>query len=65
MTVRIGSPITGYGQDTRNRAARQHIPHRAWSDEDGVQRVEVGKTYPWSLNHNVFPYAFRLLVGIS
>lgn len=40
--MRIGSPITGYGQDTRNRAARQHIPHRAWSDEDGVQRVEVG-----------------------
>eukprot|EP00250_Pteridium_aquilinum_P004650 c14861_g1_i1 orf=270-1043(+) len=41
VTVRIGTPITGYGQDTRNRAARQHIPHRAWVDEDGVQRIEV------------------------
>ncbi|KAK9120836.1 hypothetical protein Syun_018453 [Stephania yunnanensis] len=39
--VRIGSPITGYGQESRNRAARQRIPNRTWTDEDGVERVEV------------------------
>ncbi|KAG7016363.1 putative mitochondrial import inner membrane translocase subunit TIM21 [Cucurbita argyrosperma subsp. argyrosperma] len=41
VKVRIGSPITGYGQETRNRAARQRIPNRVWTDEDGVERVEV------------------------
>lgn len=41
VRVRIGSPITGYGQETRNRAARQRIPNRVWTDEDGVERVEV------------------------
>ncbi|XP_022992663.1 probable mitochondrial import inner membrane translocase subunit TIM21 isoform X3 [Cucurbita maxima] len=41
VKVRIGSPITGYGQETRNRAARQCIPNRVWTDEDGVERVEV------------------------
>uniref|UniRef100_A0A7N0UPG7 Mitochondrial import inner membrane translocase subunit Tim21 n=1 Tax=Kalanchoe fedtschenkoi TaxID=63787 RepID=A0A7N0UPG7_KALFE len=38
---RIGSPITGYGQETRNRSARQRIPHRVWTDENGVEHVEV------------------------
>jgi len=41
VRVRIGSPITGYGQESRNRAARQRIPHRVWSDEEGVEHVEV------------------------
>ncbi|KAI5073502.1 hypothetical protein GOP47_0011515 [Adiantum capillus-veneris] len=41
VTVRIGLPVTGYGQDSRNRAARQRIPHRTWADEDGVERIEV------------------------
>lgn len=41
VTVRIGLPVTGYGQDSRNRAARQRIPHRTWVDEDGVERIEV------------------------
>lgn len=41
VSVRIGSPVTGYGQDSRNRAARQRIPHRIWTDEDGVEHVEV------------------------
>uniref|UniRef100_A0A0D6QYG0 Mitochondrial import inner membrane translocase subunit Tim21 n=1 Tax=Araucaria cunninghamii TaxID=56994 RepID=A0A0D6QYG0_ARACU len=41
VKVRIGSPITGYGQESRNRAARQRIPNRTWTDEDGVERVEV------------------------
>ncbi|KAJ4807214.1 Mitochondrial import inner membrane translocase subunit Tim21 [Rhynchospora pubera] len=41
VTVRIGTPITGYGQETRNRAARQRIPNRVWTDEDGIEHVEV------------------------
>lgn len=41
VRVRIGSPITGYGQESRNRAARQRIPNRTWTDEDGVEHVEV------------------------
>ncbi|KAI4300103.1 hypothetical protein L6164_033517 [Bauhinia variegata] len=41
VRVRIGSPITGYGQESRNRAARQRIPNRIWTDEDGVEHVEV------------------------
>ncbi|CAN6897919.1 unnamed protein product [Brassica oleracea] len=41
VRVRIGSPITGYGQETRNRAARQRIPNKVITDEDGVEHVEV------------------------
>ncbi|KAI3458468.1 hypothetical protein Pfo_015131 [Paulownia fortunei] len=41
VRVRIGSPITGYGQESRNRAARQRIPNRMWTDEDGNEHVEV------------------------
>lgn len=41
VRVRIGSPVTGYGQESRNRAARQRIPNRTWTDEDGIERVEV------------------------
>ena len=41
VRVRIGYPITGYGQESRNRAARQRIPNRTWTDEDGVEHVEV------------------------
>ena len=44
VTVRIGSPITGYGSESRNRAARQRIPNRVWTDEDGVEHVEVKLT---------------------
>ncbi|KAB2016066.1 hypothetical protein ERO13_D08G068700v2 [Gossypium hirsutum] len=41
VRVRIGHPITGYGQETRNRAARQRIPNRIYTDENGVEHVEV------------------------
>ncbi|XP_062210610.1 probable mitochondrial import inner membrane translocase subunit TIM21 [Phragmites australis] len=41
VTARIGHPITGYGNETRNRAARQRIPNKVWTDEDGVEHVEV------------------------
>ncbi|CAI9784446.1 unnamed protein product [Fraxinus pennsylvanica] len=40
VRVRIGSPITGYGQESRNHAARQRIPNRTWTDEDGSEHVE-------------------------
>lgn len=45
VRIRIGSPITGYGQESRNRAARQRIPHRVWTDEDGVEHIEVTQNY--------------------
>ncbi|XVF73499.1 hypothetical protein PTKIN_Ptkin12aG0206300 [Pterospermum kingtungense] len=41
VRVRIGHPITGYGQESRNRAARQRIPNRIYTDENGVEHVEV------------------------
>ncbi|KQK08386.1 probable mitochondrial import inner membrane translocase subunit TIM21 isoform X1 [Brachypodium distachyon] len=41
VTARIGYPITGYGSETRNRAARQRVPSRIWTDEEGVEHVEV------------------------
>ncbi|ONK55693.1 uncharacterized protein A4U43_C10F40 [Asparagus officinalis] len=41
VSVRIGSPVTGYGSESRNRAARQRIPNRVWTDEDGIEHVEV------------------------
>ncbi|KAK8635814.1 hypothetical protein V6N13_004530 [Hibiscus sabdariffa] len=41
VRVRIGHPITGYGQETRNRAARRRIPNRIYTDENGIEHVEV------------------------
>ncbi|GKU96100.1 hypothetical protein SLEP1_g9376 [Rubroshorea leprosula] len=41
VRVRLGHPITGYGQESRNRAACQRIPNRAYMDEDGVEHVEI------------------------
>lgn len=46
VRVRIGSPITGYGSESRNRAARQRIPNKTWTDEDGVEHIVVSKIYP-------------------
>ncbi|XP_062079430.1 probable mitochondrial import inner membrane translocase subunit TIM21 isoform X2 [Humulus lupulus] len=50
VRVRVGYPITGYGQESRNRAARQRIPNRAWTDEEGVEHVEyIGELlYSWT-----------------
>lgn len=41
ITVRLGSPVTGYGQEAKGRAARQRIPHRLRVDEAGVEHVQV------------------------
>ena len=44
VRMRIGFPITCHGQESRNRAACQRIPHRVWTDEEGVEHVEVNLT---------------------
>lgn len=49
VKARIGSPVTGYGSESRNRAARQRIPNKIWTDEDGVEHVEV-TIFLWSLS---------------
>ncbi|KAK9805149.1 hypothetical protein WJX72_002065 [[Myrmecia] bisecta] len=41
VTVRLGTPISGYGQESRNRAARQRIPHRVYTDQNGVERILI------------------------
>lgn len=41
VTVRLGTPISGYGQESRNRAARQRIPHRAYNDDRGTEHFQV------------------------
>ncbi|KAG5047046.1 hypothetical protein JHK86_016452 [Glycine max] len=44
VRMKIGFPITSYGQESRNRVARQRIPHRVWTDEEGVEHVELART---------------------
>ena len=41
IMVMIGTPVSGYGQETHNRAARQRIPHKVYSDENGREHVQV------------------------
>ncbi|XP_044501449.1 probable mitochondrial import inner membrane translocase subunit TIM21 isoform X2 [Mangifera indica] len=41
VRVRLGSPITGYDQESRNCAARQHIPNRVYTDEFGIEHFKV------------------------
>uniref|UniRef100_A0A0D9VRZ7 Mitochondrial import inner membrane translocase subunit Tim21 n=1 Tax=Leersia perrieri TaxID=77586 RepID=A0A0D9VRZ7_9ORYZ len=41
VTAKIGYPVTGYGNESRNRRARQQIANKVWTDEDGVEHVEV------------------------
>ena len=41
VTVRLGTPISAYGQESRNRAARQRIPHRSWTDGSGLEHHQV------------------------
>ncbi|XP_047068740.1 probable mitochondrial import inner membrane translocase subunit TIM21 [Lolium rigidum] len=41
VTAKIGYPITGYGTESRNRAARQRIYNTVWTYEHGVEHVEV------------------------
>ncbi|KIZ04743.1 import inner membrane translocase subunit tim-21 Flags: Precursor [Monoraphidium neglectum] len=41
ITVRLGSSITGYGQETHNRSARQTIPHQVYKDQEGREHVRL------------------------
>jgi len=41
VTVRLGGSISGYGADSRNRAARQRIPNRIYTDSNGTEHVQV------------------------
>lgn len=41
VTVRLGSPISAYGSESRNRAARQRIPHRLYNDKEGREHVQI------------------------
>ena len=42
IMVMIGTPVSGYGQETHSRAARQRIPHKVYSDDSGREHVQVG-----------------------
>lgn len=46
VMVALGSPVSGYGQETRNRAARQRIPHRVYTDDRGVEHVQARNCRP-------------------
>ncbi len=41
VTVRLGTPVSGYGQESRNRQARQRIPNRVFKDANGVEKIQV------------------------
>ena len=41
VTVRLGTPVSGFGQDTRNRQARQRIPNRIYNDANGIEHVQA------------------------
>lgn len=41
VTVRLGSPISAYGTESQNRAARQRIPHRVYNDTHGREHVQL------------------------
>ncbi|GAB4813938.1 hypothetical protein N2152v2_000984 [Parachlorella kessleri] len=41
VTVRLGTPISAYGTESRNRAARQRIPHRVYNDAEGREHVQL------------------------
>jgi len=41
VSVAVGTPMTGYGSESRSRSARHRIPHRVVIDERGRERVLV------------------------
>jgi len=41
VTVAVGTPMTGYGSESRSRSARHRIPYRVVIDERGRERVLV------------------------
>lgn len=55
IMVMIGTPVSGYGQETHSRAARQRIPHKVYSDDSGREHVQVGACLPKCLLHPSAP----------
>jgi len=41
VTVRLGTPLAAYGVESKNRAARQTIPHRIYNDAEGREHVQI------------------------
>lgn len=41
VTVRVGTPMTGYGREGRSRSARQHVPHAVHVDARGREHVRI------------------------
>ncbi|KAK9905748.1 hypothetical protein WJX75_005641 [Coccomyxa subellipsoidea] len=41
IMVTLGTPVSGYGQESHNRAARQRIPNRVYNDDKGREHVQV------------------------
>ncbi|KAK8918453.1 hypothetical protein KSP39_PZI021233 [Platanthera zijinensis] len=53
VKVRIGFPVIGYAQETKNRAARQKVSNRVWKDEDGIEHVEVVFFFSYYCSYNM------------
>lgn len=41
IMVTLGTPVSGYGQESHNRAARQRIPNRVYNDDKGREHVQA------------------------
>ncbi|GMH35608.1 hypothetical protein BSKO_03476 [Bryopsis sp. KO-2023] len=41
ITVRLGATIKGYGEDSSHRWQRTRIPHRTYTDVDGVEHMQI------------------------
>ena len=41
VTIRLGTPMKAYGTESKNRSARQHIPHRIYHDDQGKEHVQL------------------------
>lgn len=41
VTIRLGTPMKAYGTESQNRSARQRIPHRIYSDNQGREHVQL------------------------
>lgn len=41
VTIRLGMPMKAYGTESKNRSARQRIPHRLYSDDQGREHVQL------------------------
>ena len=41
VTIRLGTPLSAYGTESRNRSARQRVPHRIYNDDQGREHVQI------------------------